>query len=132
MTKLKQVYKCNVCGNIVEMLHTGVGELVCCGEPMHLQKENTVDASLEKHVPVLEILPANDCKESDGVKILIGSDPHPMTEEHFIEWIEINLEDGRSGKVFLNPGDKPEAEFHARGKVIGARAYCNLHGLWKS
>ena len=131
MTELNQVYKCPICGNIVEVLHTGAGELVCCGQPMVLQQENTVDASHEKHVPVIEVLPANVCQGQDGVKIKVGEDAHPMDEDHYTEWIEIFLEDGRRGKVFLNPGDKPEVEFHTRGKVMGARAYCNLHGLWK-
>ena len=132
MTQLNQVYKCNICGNIVEMVHAGAGELVCCGQPMVLQAENTVDASREKHVPVIEILPADECKVSDGVKVKVGSEEHPMEEKYYIEWIEIVLEDNRRGRVFLKPGDKPEAVFHTRSKVIEARAYCNLHGLWKS
>ena len=132
MTKLNQIYKCNVCGNIVQMVHSGAGELVCCGQPMQLMEENTVDAAVEKHVPTIEELPANVCQGKDGVIIRVGSEEHPMTAEHHIEWIEIIIEDNRVGKKFLRPGDKPEVEFHTRGKVIGARAYCNLHGLWKS
>jgi len=124
MTQLKQVYKCNVCGNIVEVLHTGDGELVCCGEPMKLQTENTVDAALEKHVPVIE-------KTADGFKVKIGSVPHPMTEEHYIEWIEA-IADGRVCRKHLNPGDEPEAVFPVPAEKIDAREYCNLHGLWKS
>ena len=122
MTEQNQVYKCEVCGNIVEMLHQGVGELVCCGQPMNLQNPNTVDAAVEKHVPVIE-------KTDKGYKILIGEMPHPMEKEHYIEWIEI-LADGKSYKTFLNPGDKPEAEFCTDAKKIVARAYCNLHLLW--
>jgi len=124
MTQLRQIYKCNICGNIVEVLHAGQGELVCCGQPMILQQENTVDASKEKHVPVIE-------KNEQGVIVKIGSEPHPMTEEHYIEWIEISTEKG-SSKKFLKPGDKPEALFPVKAENIKARAYCNLHGLWKS
>jgi len=120
-----------VCGNIVEVIHANVGELVCCQHPMVLQVENTVDASLEKHVPVVEVLPADVCRGVDGVKVKIGAEEHPMTEEHYIEWVEIEIEDGRTGKKFLKPGDKPEVIFQTRQKVISIRAYCNLHGLWK-
>ncbi|MBU2559521.1 desulfoferrodoxin [archaeon] len=124
MTKQKQVYKCNVCGNIVEVLHAGVGELVCCGESMMLLVENTVDAAIEKHVPVIE-------KTEKGVKVKVGSVPHPMEEEHHIEWIEI-IADGRVYRKFLKPGDEPIAEFGINADNIIAREYCNLHGLWKS
>lgn len=124
MTELNQVYKCAKCGNIVEVLHAGGGELVCCGQPMALQKENTVDASLEKHVPVIE-------KTEKGIKVKVGSVPHPMEEEHYIEWIEI-LADGKAYRKFLKPGDAPEAEFCIEAENIIAREYCNLHGLWKT
>ena len=123
MTELNQIYKCAKCGNIVEVLHTGVGELVCCGEPMELQKENTVDAAVEKHVPVTE-------KTEKGVKVKIGAVPHPMEEAHYIEWIEI-LADGKVYRKFLKPGDAPEAEFCVEAENVIAREYCNLHGLWK-
>jgi superoxide reductase len=119
-----QVFKCNVCGNIVELLHVGGGTLVCCGQPMQLLQENSVDASKEKHVPVIE-------KTKNGVKVKIGSVPHPMETMHFIEWIEI-IADGQILRKFLKPGDKPEAEFCTSAKTITAREYCNLHGLWKS
>lgn len=132
MTKLNQVYKCDVCGNIVEMVHEGAGELVCCGQPMRRQDENTVDAATEKHIPIIEELPANVCQGKDGVIVRVGSEAHPMTAEHYIEWIEIIIEDGRRGMKFLEPGEKAEVEFHTRKKVVGARAYCNLHGLWAS
>jgi superoxide reductase len=118
MTKKKEIYKCEICGNIVEVLHEGRGKLVCCGEPMKLQEENIVDASHEKHVPVIE-----------GKKVKIGSVEHPMIPEHYIEWIEATSEDGTVSKVFLEPGMKPEAEFCFT--PISAREYCNLHGLWK-
>jgi superoxide reductase len=124
MTKLNQIYKCHVCGNIVQVLHTGAGELVCCGQPMDLQKENTVDASLEKHVPIIE-------KTAAGVKVTVGSVPHPMEETHYIEWIEV-IADGKSYKKFLKPGDQPVAEFCIEALEIIAREYCNLHGLWKA
>ncbi|MDD3191109.1 MAG: desulfoferrodoxin [Candidatus Pacebacteria bacterium] len=122
MTKLKQVYKCPICGNIVEIVHTGAGELVCCGKPMQLQKENSIDVSLEKHVPVI-------FKTENGYRIIVGVELHPMTEEHHIEWIEI-IADGNIYRKELKPGDAPEAEYCFPAKSIEARAYCNLHGLW--
>jgi superoxide reductase len=124
MTKRLQVYKCEICGNIVEVLHTGAGELVCCGEPMKLLEENTVDAAQEKHVPVIE-------KVDGGIKVKVGDVPHPMIDVHYIEWIEIVV-DGKAYRQFLNPGDKPEAFFPVTGDDITAREYCNVHGLWKS
>jgi len=119
MTQTFEIYKCEICGNIVEVVHSGAGTLVCCGQPMVLQKENTIDASLEKHVPVIE-----------GKKVKVGSVAHPMIPEHYIEWIEATSESGNICKKFLKAGDKPEAEFAF--PVKSARAYCNLHGLWKS
>jgi len=124
MTEFRQIYKCNVCGNIVEVLHTGVGELVCCGQPMQLMSENTVDASKEKHVPVIE-------KTDSGIKVKVGSVPHPMEDAHYIEWIEL-IADGSSCMKFLKPGDAPEAVFDVKADSVTARAYCNLHGLWKA
>jgi len=125
MTKLKQVYRCNVCGNIVEVLHTGKGELVCCGQPMELLQEKTTDVGLEKHVPVIETT-------ARGVKVKVGDVPHPMEEKHYIEWIEV-ITDGGSCRKFLKPGDKPGAAFEIGAqKVVAAREYCNIHGLWKS
>jgi superoxide reductase len=124
MAELKQIYKCNVCGNIVEVLHGGVGALVCCGQPMELLKEKTEEVGLEKHVPVIE-------KTDTGIKVKIGSVPHPMEEKHYIEWVEITT-DGGVYRKFLKPGDKPEAEFEIKAEKIEAREYCNVHGLWKS
>jgi superoxide reductase len=124
MTERLQIYKCEVCGNIVEMLHTGIGELVCCGQPMKLYIENTVDAAKEKHVPIVE-------KIDGGYKISIGSVPHPMEEKHYIEWIEL-VAGGAAYRKFLKPGDKPAAVFMTDAKQVTAREYCNLHGLWKS
>ena len=124
MTELKQIYKCNICGNIVEVLHAGVGELVCCGQPMELLKEKTADVGLEKHVPVVERL--------DGkIKVKVGSVPHPMEQTHYIEWIEI-IADGKVYRRFLKPRDKPEAEFEVTTKKMVVREYCNIHGLWKA
>jgi len=123
MTKKLQIYKCEICGNIVEVLHEGEGELVCCGQPMKLYKENTTDAALEKHVPIIE-------KTENGFKIKIGSVAHPMIEEHYIEWIEV-IVDGTAYRQFLKPGDAPEAEFCIKADNIIAREYCNIHGLWK-
>lgn len=128
MTQTKQkneIYKCNVCGNIVEVLHVGGGELVCCKQPMELLVAKTaIDEGKEKHVPVIE-------KTMNGIKVVIGSTPHPMSEEHHIEWIEI-IADDQVYKKFLNPNDTPEAEFNIDIGEVTARCYCNLHGLWKS
>ncbi|MDO9515379.1 MAG: desulfoferrodoxin [Syntrophales bacterium] len=123
MPEKHQIYKCEVCGNIVEMLHGGKGELVCCGKPMKLFKEGAVDAALEKHVPVIE-------KIEGGFRVKIGEVPHPMEEKHYIEWIEATAGE-RVYKRFLKPGDLPEAEFCIDADQITAREYCNIHGLWK-
>jgi len=123
MTKRLQVYKCEVCGNMVEVIHDGPGQLVCCNQPMTLQVENTVDAAKEKHVPVIE-------KTAEGIVVKIGSVEHPMQDSHFIEWIQL-LADGKAYRQFLNPGEKPVATFKVEGKDLSAREYCNLHGLWK-
>ncbi len=124
MTKKNQVYKCALCGNIVEVLHTGAGELVCCGQPMDLMAENTVDAAQEKHVPVIE-------KVDNGYRVAVGSVAHPMEEKHWIEWIEL-VADGIVYRQDLKPGDAPEATFCVDAGTVSARAYCNLHGHWKS
>ena len=124
MTEQKQIYKCNVCGNIVEVLDTGTGELVCCGKPMEMFQEKNQEEGLEKHLPVIE-------KTENGVLVKVGSTAHPMEQEHYIEWIEI-IADGKYCRKFLVPGDKPEVEFEVKAENIQARAYCNIHGLWKS
>jgi len=126
MTKRNEIYKCEICGNIVEVTHEGGGQLVCCGQPMELMEENTVDASREKHIPIIE-------RNGDKIIVRVGSVPHPMEEKHFIEWIEL-IVDGVLYKKFLKPGEKPEAEFciEINAKEIIAREYCNLHGLWKN
>lgn len=123
MAKKLEVYKCEACGNIIEILHGGEGELVCCGEPMKRLIEDTVDAAKEKHVPVVE-------KIAGGVTVKVGSVSHPMEEKHYIEWIEI-LADEKVYRQFLNPGDSPEATFMVVAEDIQPRAYCNIHGLWK-
>ena len=123
MAEKLEIYKCELCGNIVEVLHGGGGELVCCGEAMKLYKENTVDAAKEKHVPVVE-------KTAGGFKVKVGSVAHPMEEKHYIEWIEV-ITDGEADRQFLNPGDAPEATFKIDAGKVTAREYCNLHGLWK-
>ena len=124
MRQKKEIYKCNICGNIVEVLHGGVGELVCCGQPMEKISEKNKDEGLEKHVPVIE-------KTENGIIVKVGSIPHPMDENHYIEWIEV-IVDGKYCRKFLKPGDKPEAEFCVKGEAISAREYCNIHGLWIS
>ena len=124
MTKLNQVYKCDVCGNIVEMLHTGDGDLVCCGQNMVLQEENTVDAAKEKHVPVIE-------KIKGGILVKVGSVEHPMIDTHYIEWIEVQT-DKKVYRKNLKPGDKPQAEFMLDEDILYAREYCNIHRLWRS
>jgi superoxide reductase len=108
----------------VEVLHAGQGELVCCKQPMTLLVEGSVDAALEKHVPVVE-------KTAAGIKVKVGSVPHPMEEKHYIEWIEV-IADGRAYRQFLKPGDAPEATFNIEAAQVTAREYCNLHGLWKA
>lgn len=124
MIKLNQIYKCDVCGNIVEVINAGGGTLVCCGKPMRLLEGNTVDASLEKHVPVVE-------KADGGVIVKVGSVEHPMEEKHYIEWIEIHAGE-KVYRKHLKPGEKPEAFFEIDEEVEYAREYCNLHGLWRN
>ena len=124
MTKKLDVYKCEICGNIVEVLHEGKGELVCCGQAMKLNVENTVEASHEKHIPVIE-------KVDGGIKVKVGSEAHPMLEKHYIEWIEVIAGD-KVCRKFLKPDDAPEAIFPISDDNVIARAYCNIHGLWKS
>ena len=124
MTELNEIYKCEMCGNIVQVLHAAPGELACCGQPMVLLEEQTADMALEKHVPVIE-------RDGDLIKVTVGSTAHPMEEAHHIEWIEL-IADSRRQRKYLNPGDPPEALFLCRGETLSAREYCNIHGLWKS
>ncbi len=124
MAEKQGIYKCKICGNVVEVVHAGVGDLSCCGSPMEHLKENSVDAATEKHVPIIE-------KVDGGYKITVGSVAHPMAEDHYIEWIELIAGD-QCFRQRLNPGDKPEAVFQTSADTVTARAYCNLHGVWKS
>jgi superoxide reductase len=124
MPKLLEIYKCELCGNIVEVVHGGGAALVCCGQEMTLMTENTVDAAKEKHVPVIEVV-------AGGIKVKVGSVPHPMEEKHYIEWVEI-VADGTAYRQFLKPGQSPEAFFPVSPKTLTAREYCNIHGLWSA
>lgn len=124
MTEYRQVYECNICGNIVEVIHPGKGQLVCCGQPMKLLKEKSVEKGKEKHVPIVEVV-------GEEVKIKVGSIPHPMEENHYIEWVEV-ITNNSTYRRFLKPGEEPSVEFKVDGKVVLVRAYCNVHGLWRS
>ncbi len=125
MTLRDQIYKCEICGNMVEVVHAGQGQLVCCGKPMTLLKENSTDAAKEKHVPVTE-------SANRDMKVKVGSVAHPMEEKHFIEWIEIIQPDGKTDRKFLKPGQSPEALFCSVENDATVREFCNLHGLWKA
>ncbi|WP_290596292.1 MULTISPECIES: desulfoferrodoxin [unclassified Archaeoglobus] len=123
MTEVLQVYKCMVCGNVVEVVHAGRGQLVCCGQPMRLMNVKEAEEGKEKHLPVIE--------KSDGkVLVKVGSILHPMEEQHYIEWIEL-LADGFVYRKQLKPGDEPKAEFNVEAEKVSARSYCNIHGLWQ-
>jgi len=124
MAEKSEVYKCEICGNEVVVLKGGMGELVCCGQPMTLMVPKTEDAGMEKHLPVVEVTDA-------GVKVKIGSIPHPMEGEHFIQWIAV-VTNSRVHRKFLEPGAPAEAEFATTCKVREVRSYCNLHGLWST
>jgi superoxide reductase len=124
MAERLEIYKCDACGNIVEVLHGGSGELICCEQPMRRFVENTVDAAKEKHLPVVT-------RAAGEVRVKVGEVAHPMEEKHFIEWIEL-IADGRAYRQFLKPGDAPEAVFRVEASRLTVREYCNLHGLWKT
>ena len=124
-TKLFEVYRCRVCGNIVEVVHANMGKLSCCNQPMQLQAEKTIDAAKEKHVPVMEV-------NGDKVIVKVGAEPHPMDEDHYIEWIELIAVNGQVYRQALRPGDAPETVFNTKSKISEVRAYCNLHGLWSN
>jgi len=124
MAERLQLYKCEICGNIVLVMHGGRGQLVCCNKPMVLQVPNTVDAAVEKHVPVIE-------KHGDAYRVKVGSAPHAMTEEHYIEWIELHTDDDRVYIKFLKPGMDPEATFEVKAGKVMAKEWCNLHGYWE-
>jgi len=125
MTELNQIYKCNICGNIVEVIHTGAGDLVCCGKSMELQIEKKKkEEGEEKHIPVIE-------QDGENAIIKIGSVEHPMEEEHYIELIEV-IAGEKVLRKFLKPGEEPKATFKINSEEIKARAYCNVHGLWSA
>jgi superoxide reductase len=124
MTKLHNVYKCEICGNVIEVVHPGAPALVCCGQDMNLMEAQTADSSVEKHVPVIE-------KTDSGITVKVGSVPHPMEEKHFIEWIEV-ISGDRKYLKFLKPGQPAEATFPVKDSPITVREYCNVHGLWKA
>ncbi|NLI35309.1 MAG: desulfoferrodoxin [Bacteroidales bacterium] len=124
MTKEKQVYRCSVCGNIVEVLQPAGGTLSCCGQPMELLVENSKDAATEKHVPVIE-------KIEGGYKVSVGEVKHPMLPEHYIVWIEL-ITENKIFRKYLKPGDEPTACFKTEATEVYAREYCNVHGHWKS
>jgi len=124
MTTIKEIYKCEICGNIIEVVHASGGTLTCCGQSMTLVKENTVDASKEKHIPVI-------LKVEDGILVKVGSVEHPMTEEHHIEWIEVHTAN-KVYRKYLKAGEKPQAMFKVDEDVIFVREYCNVHGLWRA
>jgi len=122
MTKRLEVYKCEICGNIVEVLQEGEGQLVCCGQPMVSLKPKTEDQGKEKHVPVIE-------ESAQGIEVKVGSIPHPMEKNHYIKWLEVITDKGVQ-KKFLTPGQLPGASFEIKGKVVEVRDYCNIHGFW--
>lgn len=125
MTQLRQIYKCEVCGNVIEINHEGAEALICCGQPMNLLEAKSQDAGNEKHVPVIE-------KTSNGVLVKVGDVEHPMEEKHYIKFIEVHTKD-KVLRAELKPGMKPQAEFNVSiDDVIEAREYCTVHNLWKS
>lgn len=122
MTKMNEVYKCEICGNTVEMVNPGMGQMICCGKPMILMVEKEIsETGTEKHKPVIE--------GTDSVEVKIGSIPHPMEDAHYIQWIEIINSYGQITRKFLKPGQAPQVEFCNQDVSI-ARGYCNIHGLW--
>lgn len=124
MTKINQIYRCPICGNVVEVLHSGSGQLVCCGQPMKLIETKTEDTGFEKHIPVIE-------KSENSITVKVGSILHPMEEAHYIEWIEVTADD-KVCKKFLKPGEEPIAIFNFTATNVTARIYCNIHDLWQS
>lgn len=124
MTEKNQIYKCLVCGNVVEVVDNGQGTLVCCGQPMTNLKEIVQDVGVEKHLPVIEKTPT-------GIKVKVGDVAHPMEPDHYIQWIEV-IADGKVYRKHLKPGDLPEAEFCIKADTFTVREHCNKHGLWKT
>lgn len=126
MTNLRELYVCSICGNVVEVVNPGATALVCCNKPMEKLEAGIKDASLEKHVPIIE-------KVSEGIKVKVGSIAHPMEEKHFIRFIEVLTKD-QVLRAELTPNQAPEAIFllHKTDDVVEVREYCNIHGLWKA
>lgn len=124
MPERREIYKCEQCGNIVEVLDGGGADLVCCGENMQLLEGSTTDEGKEKHVPVIE-------SADQGITVKVGSNPHPMEEKHYIEWIEV-IDGDTTHRQYLKPGQSPEAVFKCAGPNVTAREHCNVHGMWKS
>jgi len=122
MAERYEVYKCEICGNVVEVLHGGKGQLVCCGQPMKLMEAKKEEQGYEKHLPVIE-------SRDEKVIVKVGSVPHPMESEHYIEMIEVITKDGKVFRKYLNPGEEPEAEYNV-SEIKKAREYCTIHGLW--
>lgn len=116
--------KCNICGNLIGMIHSSGVTPVCCGEPMQHLVPNTTDAAQEKHVPVIH-------RNASSVTVKVGSTAHPMTPDHFIEWIAL-AQAGKTQRIALSPTDLPEATFSCDDGPVTVYAYCNLHGLWVS
>jgi len=126
MTKLNEIYRCNVCGNMTEVINESVGQLVCCNENMELLEERQLDVGPEKHIPIIE-------KDGDKVVVKVGEVPHPMEEEHHICFVELFVGD-KIYRKFLNAGDEPKAVFEVCADIsdLRAREYCSVHGLWHS
>ena len=123
--ELNQLFKCNVCGNIVELVNLGGGTLVCCQKPMEELVAKTTDEGTEKHLPVLE-------ETESGVLVKVGSVPHPMDEDHYIVWIEIVTTDSKVYRHYLKPTHPPQTRFVLSSKNVKlVRSYCNVHGLWQ-
>lgn len=124
MNKRLEIYKCSTCGTIVTVNRGGAGGLICCGKAMEHMNKNSTEAATEKHIPVLISVDKN------RYRVVVGEIEHPMTEEHYIEWIDVLLKNGSRLTFFLNPHDRPEAIFETEEKIIEIQTYCNLHGLW--
>lgn len=123
MVEKYQVYKCDICGNTISVLFAGGGELVCCGQPMKVQEERTADQGKEKHVPFVQ-------KSGEQLTVKVGETAHPMTDDHYIMWVD-SISDDVETRNYFKPGDTPEKKFHYKQDLKKIRAYCNIHGLWK-
>jgi len=126
MTELNNIYRCNTCGHMTEIINEGTGELVCCDQKMELLEERQLDVGAEKHIPIIE-------KDGNNIVVKLGEVPHPMLEEHYICFIELFVGD-KIYRKFLKASDDPKAVFEVCADMndLKARAYCNIHGLWPS